>query len=554
MLESRTKMTLSSGIVILLLTGVSVLSAGIIVGLLTRYNSTRRQTARILMRESEASTVFLFDGDMLTDATASARQLLGRKDPRVSDLDAVMALLVRRFPDVRERLSSLPGSGRVLVAAAEQSGVIEAEYWDGLMRLTVRHQTSDIAPMQRLAIEAIEDELQTLRSIGEDAPQLIWKQDDAGTITWANRAYLNLADRINPIPEGGEPQWPPGQLFSEASPLVDLAKPNVRRHSLHVPGLAQEQWFEITSLRRGLEILHFAVDANGIVRAEQAQKTFVQTLTKTFAHLSIGLAIFDRQRRLVLFNPALLDLTGLPVTFLSARPLVHSVLDRLRDMNMLPEPKNYASWRDQVAALEAAAVKGTYCETWNLPGGQTYRVTGRPHPDGAIAFLFEDISAEVSLTRHFRQELETAQSVIDSLDEAVAVFSSSGTLTMSNAAYTKFWGPSADAMTEVGLLDEMRRWQDRCAPTPVWGDLRGFVEGFGERAEWFEDVLLENGQSLSCRFTPLPHGATLVGFQPGVSMAFPQTRQVSADQPGGLHEPPEPLFRHHPGLAMSVSA
>ena len=199
-------MTLSSGIVILLLTGVSVLSAGLIVGLLTRYNSTRRQTARILMRESEASTVFLFDGDMLTDATASARQLLGRKDPRVSDLDAVMALLVRRFPDVRERLSSLPGSGRVLVAAAEQSGVIEAEYWDGLMRLTVRHQTCDIAPMQRLAIEAIEDELQTLRSIGEDAPQLIWKQDDAGTITWANRAYLNLADRISPIPEGGEPQ------------------------------------------------------------------------------------------------------------------------------------------------------------------------------------------------------------------------------------------------------------------------------------------------------------------------------------------------------------
>lgn len=539
-------MPLSSGIVVLFVTCVSAVSAGLIVLGLTYLNSTRRQTARMLMREGEASTVFLFDGDALMDATASARQLLGRKDARATDLDAVYALLSHRFPDLRERLAGLTNTGRIIVAAAGQNGFVEAETWDGLMRLTLRHQTTEVAPLQRLAIEAIEDELQTLRSIGEDAPQLIWKQDDAGIITWANRAYLNLADRINPIPEGSEPTWPPGLLFAQSGPVPDATTPLVRRQALQVPGLHQDQWFEVTSMRRGMESLHFAVDANGIVRAEQAQKTFVQTLTKTFAHLSIGLAIFDRQRRLVLFNPALLDLTGLPVSFLSARPLVHSVLDRLRDMNMLPEPKNYTSWRDQVAALEAAAIKGTYCETWNLPGGQTYRVTGRPHPDGAIAFLFEDISAEVSLTRHFRQEIETSQSVIDSLEEAIAVFSSSGTLTMSNASYTRFWGPSADGMSEIGLQDEMRRWQDRCAPTPVWGDLRGFVDGFGERAEWFEDVALESGQVLSCRFTPLPHGATLVGFMPGADVRFRQSIAPSAELPSGFHEPAEPQFRHKP--------
>ncbi len=547
-------MPLTSGIVILFVTAVSVVSAGIIVMFLTYFNAARRQTARVLMREGEASTVFLFDGDMLLDATTTARQILGRKDPRVTDLDAVYAILSRRFPNLRERLAGLTTTGRVIVNATEKNGILEAEYWDGLMRLTLMQQNSETAPLQRMAIEAIEDELQTLRSIGEDAPQLIWKQDDASTITWANRAYLNLADRINPIPEGSDPTWPPGLVFIDTGPTPDTGKPLVRRHALRVPGQPQEQWFEVTSMRRGSETLHFAVDANGIVRAELAQKTFVQTLTKTFAHLSIGLAIFDRQRRLVLFNPALLDLTGLPVTFLSARPLVHSVLDRLRDMNMLPEPKNYASWRDQVAALEAAASKGTYCETWNLPGGQTYRVTGRPHPDGAIAFLFEDISAEVSLTRHFRQEIETAQSVIDSLDEAIAVFSPSGTLTMSNAAYTRFWGPTAGAMTEVALQDEMRRWQDRCAPTPVWGDLRGFVEGFGERAEWFEDVLLENGQSLSCRFTPLPHGTTLVGFMPGSIVPFRRVSPSVTDQPTGLHEAAEPLFRHKPVAVLAASA
>ena len=48
------------------------------------------------------------------------------------------------------------------------------------------------------------------------------------------------------------------------------------------------------------------MDVTEIVRAQQAQKNFVQTLTKTFATLSIGLAIFDRNA-INAFNPALID-------------------------------------------------------------------------------------------------------------------------------------------------------------------------------------------------------------------------------------------------------
>lgn len=69
------------------------------------------------------------------------------------------------------------------------------------------------------------------------------------------------------------------------------------------------------------------------------RKNFVQTLTKTFATLSIGLVIFDRNRQLMLFNPALIDLTTLPADFLSARPNLLTVFDKLRDNQIMPEPK-----------------------------------------------------------------------------------------------------------------------------------------------------------------------------------------------------------------------
>ena len=91
----------------------------------------------------------------------------------------------------------------------------------------------------------------------------------------------------------------------------------------------------------------------------------------------------------MLFNPALGDLTGLAPEFLSTRPTLFSLLDALRERRMIPEPRDYKHWPREMLKLEAAA--GQYMDLWSLPGGQTYRVTGQPHPDGAIALLMEDI-------------------------------------------------------------------------------------------------------------------------------------------------------------------
>jgi len=505
-------MTIDSTLTLLTLVLVAILAAGGIVAGLTHWYRPRPPSARNLIRTAEAQTVFLFDDGALVDATPPARRLLRAIDRQGSDLDGLTAILARRFPDLRHQLGGLSGNAAMRVPDPVGGGEVALEYWDGLLRITLDDAAVGTAPIGNLAIAALQDEVGALRAIAEDAPQLIWKQDDNGQVTWANRAYLALVDTVCPVAEDGDPLWPPVPVFGDMGPVPSAENPVVRRHVVALPGEQASRWFEVSSVRRGTDIMHFGIDASGIVEAELAQKTFVQTLTKTFANLSIGLAIFDKERRLALFNPALLDLTGLPAPFLSARPMVHSVLDRLRDNNMLPEPKNYASWRDQVAALEAAATQGTYCETWNLPGGQTYRVTGRPHPDGAIAFLFEDISAEVSLTRSFRSELDTAQSVLDTLGEAIAVFTPAGTLSMNNVAYTAQWGGTPDVLATADLSDELRRWQNRCATTPVWDDLRALVSGYGTRSEWSGILRLQDGRALICRFVPLSGGAMLVGF------------------------------------------
>jgi len=489
------------------------LGASLIIGGLTLW--TRRSVSTHLPPPG-GPPVFLFEGQDLVDATPTARRLLQTQAFGPSDLARLTALLARGFgDDLGQRLAELPLGGRLSLASPSGAGLLEVAEEGGALRLTLRPDDGG-SVVDRLSFDAAREELLLLRGLAEDAPQPIWTLDGPGALTWANRAYLALADQAaTPQEESSRAPlartaWPATPLFGRPSDLRD-GEVHQERLPLSLPGWKEPLWYDVTSVRRGEGSLHFAADVSGLLQAESARLHFVQTLAKTFAHLSTGLAIFDRDRRLVLFNPAFLDLTSLPIGFLSDRPLVQEVLDRLRDAKILPEPRDYASWRESVAALEAAAEQGQYRETWTLPGGQTYQVTGRPHPDGALAFLFEDISAEVGLTRRFRAELDTLRDVLDKLDEALAVFSADGSLVLANTAYGILWQLPDGTLQGADLSGEAARWQAACAPSPLWAWLHeGRAEGLAPPEE---ALRLIDGRLLTLRISALPQGAMLAMFQ-----------------------------------------
>lgn len=338
------------------------------------------------------------------------------------------------------------------------------------------------------------------------APDLIWGRDPDGAFVWGNDTFNRYAENY-----GGD------RAFADHI-TEQLSRPEVmrsKRLKLTTPKLKHTQkcWLEVTTRETTDGALYFATFIDAVVDAEAAQRNFVQTLSKTFANLTTGLAIFDRDRRLVLFNPALVDLSGVSVDFLSGRPAMFEFFDKLREQQIMPEPKNYDDWRERMAKLVAAASDDRFRETWNLSTGQTFDVTGRPYPDGAIAFLFNDISAEVSLTRGFRSELDTMQSIIDSMEDAVAVFNQQGILTVCNAAYSTLWNVDPDAcMSDSTILEATQTWKSAFHPSPVWAELRDFVTSTTERASWDTDLRAKDGREVVCRIDPICYGATLVRF------------------------------------------
>jgi PAS domain-containing protein len=475
--------------------------------------SSRAQGRRGRVFEDAGSEpVFVFDGDVLLDCSPEGRALLAASPVQGGPWLRLIAYLSLRFPDIEARLLRLPVDGRITLSTIEgvdQPRLLQAELRGGLTRLTLidpeakGRRTDD--PVARTAHG---EELEGLRQAVAQAPVLIWRERNDGQVIWGNAAYLHHATAL--IPVGEDLTWPLPRVFDLTATSQGALG---QRQRLDTPG-GGSAWFDLTTVRALGGRLLYAAPADSAVQAENALREFMQTLAKTFAHLPIGLAVFDRQRLLQLFNPAMMDLTGLPADFLSGRPALLAFLDAMRDRSMIPEPKDYRGWQRQIVSMEKAAANGLYEETWSLAAGQTYRVSARPHPNGALALMIEDISTEMSRTRRYRADLELGQAVIDALDEGIAVFSPSGQLVMSNAAYASLWGHDPEeTLGDGGILAISAHWRNRTSPNPCWALAEEYVATLGTRDAWEAEARLGDGRLIGCRFAPLSGGATLAAFR-----------------------------------------
>lgn len=499
----------------------------------------------------QSGIVYFFDGNELVDCTAEAMLLLqSRAAGKAGGWRSVLSALAPRFPDLETAMKDLGEVGTVtLLSQQDQTGnaapvALVATRHGGLTRIQLHDGTRE---NRSLAVDPISwrllnEELDILRQITLRMKGPAWVEDATGQVTWANPAYLALLGRRDG--EDWNIPWPLPSLFQAGQAVTggegsDTAP--VGRVSIGINGKAH--WFELrgNASASGLRTF-FAEPIDALHQAETALRDFVQTLSKTFSQLPTGLAVFDRNRMLHMFNPALAQLTGLSVEFLAARPRLSAVLDALREANRLPEPKNYQNWRRELIEMERAATSGVYEDVWNLADGLTYRVTGRPHPDGAIALLIEDITPEMQRSQRYHKDMALGRSVIDAIADPVAVFNSAGDLVMENPAFASFGmvgsGVTADEVTTAGqsanpgavrhVRDIAETFGSLTAPTPFWRQLQEYVLTIGDREAWSSQLRLADGRLFEAQVKPLTGTATMVLFRT-VAASAPKVQLTEAE-------------------------
>jgi PAS domain-containing protein len=459
---------------------------------------------------------FLFDGDDLRDVTPDAQLLIKDVPRHMNDRESVLHVLGGRFPTLDTTMGRIKTNEVETIVATDNSAIsLEITEIQGLIQMKLLGTCSQdgLTISSFAAQDALLNELAMLRDLTDKSPQLIWQQDRDGQLNWANAAYLDLSDTLSEDSIKAVKSWPSEAIFPDLHHDLDEKTPKTRLMSVDIPAQNGEAWFDITTIKNGPNALHFASNANAAVSAKNAKRQSVQTFGRIFAQLSTGLAIFDSSHRLSMFNPALIELTNLTPEFLSSKPSMQMFLDSLREARLLPEPKDYVKWRDQFPLNDAAKQDVKYCENWEIADGQTFKVTGQPNRDKSYAFFFEDISADVSLTRRFRSDIETGQGVLDALPEAIAVFSANGTLVMSNKSYARLWDVDHDSMLQThDLRAEMQTWQRQCAAAPLWSELRDFIGRGGDRGIWSDRAILDDGRQFTCKAQPISGGMTMISF------------------------------------------
>jgi PAS domain-containing protein len=488
-------------------------AAAVLGALLIFAGLTRHRTPPVFSPEIEDhDAVFIFSGDVLVDCSDRGRKLLDDLRALHSDpLEALLIFVQPHFRDLRARLADLTAVGRLDLMADDASGLsLSAQSRAGLihLRLIDPNDEGALMAMDRLSFQAMDDELRLLRELTSAAPVVIWRENAQGQVIWANDAYL---DTLSAKADGHPPlSWPLPVLFDRAG-QTDSAKDR-----LMVDLTTGPRWFAHHVHAQTGGTLHFATPIDSTVQSELARREMMQMLTRTFASLPIGLALFDAERRLQVFNPALVDLTGLDPFFLAARPDLAQFLHTLRELRMLPEPKDFSTWRDELIRMETAAASGTYNEEWLLQDGSIYKVTGCPQPNGALAFFIQDITSEATLLRGVRAEMEFNATVLDALPDAVIAFDRNGAVILANATYRQLWGndPCVD-LADGGFAEATALWAAACDPGPALIRLSDYAVHATRDAPLFSaTTMLRNGGPVAIQATHLHSGGLMICFRP----------------------------------------
>ncbi|HUF88183.1 MAG TPA: PAS-domain containing protein [Thermohalobaculum sp.] len=394
--------------------------------------------------------------------------------------------------------------GGLLRLVLRDAGVIDAE----------RTRTRSEASARDRSSAARESERDVLAGLIDAAPVAAWRRAADGTVSWS-------AGRV-PTPQRTIEAAEAAALAAARQSSKGEAKSG--RFRLEVgagegtgdgagegarPGALEA--IEVPAPGGG----HYglAVDGSGALEAERRLARFVRTMTETFAHLHVGLAIFDQNQRLALFNPALLDMWQIDPVWLAQRPSLREILDRLRANRRVPEAADFRAWRRRLTDLFEDIEAADYEELWHLADGSDIRVLARPHPHGSLAFVFEDVTERLKLEQQFRHSIDLRRATLNRLEEGLAVFGPDGLVQFVNAAFHDIWGTDEETVRPLMHVRELiEPIGGLTVETEVWTRLIGFITGADSRQPWGARLTLGTGRILGARFAGLPDGSTMAVF------------------------------------------
>lgn len=398
-----------------------------------------------------------------------------------------------------------------LRARSGRSYELVGEPRGGLVRLALRDPVprSPLRESGRPSEQTVAPTGDLLSELLSGVPLVVWRRDASGVVNWVAGG---LTSRTGELLSGKVAEQLPSQVRQPAhgpTPGRSWFRLEVSQPAGASPAILDA--VEVPDSLGGHAGV--AVDASSALASERTLARFVHTMTETFAHLTVGMAIFDRNQTLAMFNPALAQMWRSDPAWLARRPKLREIIDTLRANRRIPETPDFHAWRRRLTELFQNTETVDYEELWHLADGSDIRVLARPHPHGSLAIIFDDVTERLRLEQQYRHSIDLRRATLDRLDEGLAVFGPDGLLQLVNTAFHEIWGTDAEtAFPGMHARDLLPRIRGLTVETDVWKQLMTFVTGQSSRQAWSTRLTLGNGRVLRGRFGSLPDGSTMAVF------------------------------------------
>lgn len=326
--------------------------------------------------------------------------------------------------------------------------------------------------------------------------------------------YFLISRRKSEATQGSEfdssllpfPYWQLSHNGDTLSSNCDIPIPADLSQRISVTENGEDRYYSAISSNSNDNTHIFAFPCDEMIALEKTNRRLIETLSKTFAKLPVGLAIFDADNTLSNFNPAVTELLNLDAAWLAGRPSIAEVLENLRENRRLPDHKDFLEWRRLLVELKSTSRSNGYSEIWTLPNGNSLQVTGEAHSEGAVTFLFEDITAQIAVERRHFAETALNQAVIDHILDPMVVINPAGSIISANNAFEELFNFQGTSSVSDSTISGLAI--DFPVAEEFWSRLQVFVSQLINRESWSIQINLDAARTADVH--PMPDGSTLV--------------------------------------------
>lgn len=230
--------------------------------------------------------------------------------------------------------------------------------------------------------------------------------------------------------------------------------------------------------------------------------------------LPSGIALFNRQQKLVFFNQSFVQLFGFEINFLESKPSHSKILEYLRDHNQLPMIENWQSWQEELLSCYHSLDMQHY--RWNLPNGKKIQITAQPQGLGGTCWILENLTSQLELQARYDGLIRRQGETLDNLLEGVALFGEDGRIILSNPAFTKLWGLDLRYGMQGQHINDLEPVYAKALTKEAVYSLPRLVSGLAamplNRILRKGQLDLKNGDVLEYSICPLPLGQSMLRF------------------------------------------